>query len=34
MTSGSLTIMFEDPFWIGVFEQVDHKGLRVCKVTF
>ena len=26
--------MFEDPFWIGLFEQTDHEGLHVCKVTF
>ncbi len=34
MCTCSLTILFEDPFWIGVFEITDHKGLRVCKVTF
>lgn len=34
MTSGSLTVLFEDPFWIGLFEIIDQKGLRACKVTF
>jgi Protein of unknown function (DUF2992). len=29
-----LTIMFEDPFWIGLFELIDEDGLHVCKVTF
>ena len=26
--------MFEDPFWIGLFELTDEEGLHVCKVTF
>ena len=30
----SLTIFFEDPFWVGVFERVDEGKLSVCKVTF
>ena len=34
MTTGSLTVLFEDPFWIGLFEIIDQKGLRACKVTF
>ncbi len=34
MCTGSLTILFEDPFWIGLFEVKDHEGLHVCKVTF
>ena len=25
MNTGSLTVMFEDPFWIGLFEQTDHE---------
>ena len=33
MTTGSLTVLFEDPFWIGLFEMIDQNGLRVCKVT-
>lgn len=34
MTTGSLTVLFEDPFWIGLFEIIDQNGLRACKVTF
>jgi len=34
MTSGSLTVLFEEPFWIGLFEFSDEDGLHVCKVTF
>ena len=30
----SLTVLFEDPFWVGVFERVDDGKLSVCKVTF
>ena len=29
-----LTVYFEDPFWIGVFECIENKKLSVCKVTF
>lgn len=34
MSQGSLTVLFEAPFWIGLFELADREGLRVCKVTF
>lgn len=34
MTTGSLTVLFEDPFWIGLSEMINQKGLRACKVTF
>lgn len=30
----SLTILFEDPFWIGLFEKREDNQLQVCKVTF
>ena len=30
----SLTVFFEDPFWVGVFERIDDGKLSVCKVTF
>ena len=30
----SLTVFFEDPFWIGVFERTDEGKLTVCKVIF
>ncbi len=31
---GSLTVFFEDPFWVGVFELIEDGKLFVCKVTF
>lgn len=31
---GKLTILFEEPFWIGVFEHIENGKLSVCKVTF
>ncbi len=32
--SGKLTLYFEEPFWVGVFEQVTDHQLSVSKVTF
>lgn len=32
--SGRLTVFFEDPFWVGVFERISDGKLSVCKVTF
>ncbi|MCP1103431.1 hypothetical protein M2454_002284 [Aequitasia blattaphilus] len=29
-----LTVYFEEPFWIGVFERLAEEKLSVCKVTF
>ena len=30
-----LTVYFDDPFWVGVFERIEDGGkLSVCKVTF
>lgn len=34
MSSGTLTVLFEGPFWVGLFEMTDEQGLRACKVTF
>lgn len=34
MTTSSLTVLFEDSFWIGLFEVIDKQSLHVCKVTF
>ena len=31
---GTLTVFFEEPFWVGVFERIENKSLSVCKVTF
>ena len=30
----SLTVFFEDPFWVGVFERIEDGKLSVCKVTY
>jgi hypothetical protein len=34
IVSGKLQVFFEDPFWVGIFEQVSCGKLTVCKVTF
>lgn len=31
---GRLTVFYEEPFWVGVFERVEGDRLQVCKVTF
>ena len=30
----SLTILFENPFWIGLYERIDNEKYEVCKITF
>ena len=30
----SLTVLFEEPFWIGIYERSDGKECEVCKITF
>ena len=32
--SNNLTVYFEDPFWVGVFERMSEGKMSVCKVTF
>ena len=32
--SNRLTVYFEDPFWVGVFERIEHEKISVAKVTF
>ena len=32
--SGKLTVFFEPPFWVGVFERIEGGKLTVSKVTF
>lgn len=29
-----LTVYFDNPFWVGVFERIEDEKLSVCKVTF
>ena len=33
-TSGQLTVFFQDPFWVGVFERIENGKLSVAKMTF
>lgn len=30
----NLTILFNEPFWIGIFEIIENDEYKVCKVTF
>ena len=32
--SGKLTVFFDEPFWVGVFERLYDGKLSVCKITF
>ena len=32
--NGKLTVYFEEPFWVGVFECIENGRLTVAKVTF
>ena len=32
--NGKLTVYFEDPFWVGVFERIENGKFTVAKVTF
>lgn len=32
--SSSLTVFFEEPFWVGVYERQSGNRLEVCKITF
>lgn len=32
--SDKLTVFFEEPFWVGVFEHIEDDKLNVAKVTF
>ena len=29
-----LTVFFDDPFWVGVFERTENGQLSVCRITF
>ena len=32
--NGKLTVFFEEPFWVGIFEHIEDGKLSVAKVTF
>ena len=34
ITASRLTILFEDPFWIGLYERESDGQYEVCKITF
>jgi len=33
-TQSKLTVYFDDPFWVGVYERISGGLLEVCKITF
>ena len=33
-SSGTLTVYFEPPFWVGIFERIEDGKLTVSKITF
>ena len=34
IASARLTVLFEDPFWIGIYERTRNGQYEVCKITF
>ena len=34
MAQSTLTVFFEAPFWVGVYERMDGERYEVCKITF
>lgn len=34
IASALLTMLFEDPFWIGIYERTCDGQYEVCKITF
>ena len=34
MGTSKLTILFDDPFWIGLYEREDDTGYAVCRIVF
>ncbi len=34
VTQCNLTVLFEDPFWIGIFERTDESGYAVARTVF
>lgn len=33
-SESKLTVFFEEPFWVGVYERISEGELEVCKITF
>lgn len=33
-TKGTLTVFFQEPFYVGIFERISQGKLSVCKITF
>ena len=31
---GIFTVLFENPFWIGLYERIEGERYEVCKITF
>ena len=34
MVRSTLTVFFEHPFWVGIYERIDCNQYEVCKITF
>lgn len=34
VSKARLTVYFEEPFWVGLYQWEDEDGCRVCKITF
>ena len=34
LNKSKFTVLFDDPFWVGIFERLEGDKLSVCKVTF
>ena len=34
VSKASLTVYFDPPFWVGLYQREEEDGCRVCKVTF
>lgn len=34
VSKASLTVYFDPPFWVGLFQREEEDGCRMCKVTF
>lgn len=34
MDGSSLTVLFEDPFWVGIYQRTDGGSCQVCRIVF